>query len=251
MKKTMLMMKPVLILAMILSLGFTSCKKGWWGYDEGDGNGGGNGGGNNTLVKGTVVFQNCGLSIYGKSLWIKTDDGQLLQPCEQSFLPLVAIELNEGDRVELKYHKYTGNIGGFEIYCKMAYFYFTRVTIDFINVIKPKTDCSAVTFPTSYDKLDAASLIILNAKIDNSKLILNIGFGGCDNTTERFKLVAKELPTAGAIPTFEVKLVDEKAQLCQAYFTKDVCFDLATLKNPVSSGVVLVNIVGFDKVLQF
>ncbi|MFZ4797909.1 MAG: hypothetical protein ACOYMA_10465 [Bacteroidia bacterium] len=250
MKKTMLMMKPVLILAMILSLGFTSCKKGWWGYEDGGGN---NGGGNNTLVKGTVVFQNCGLSIYGKSLWIKTDDGQLLQPCDQSFLPLVAIELNEGDRVELKYHKYTGNIGGFEIYCKMAYFYFTRVTIDFINVIKPKTDCSAVTFPTSYDKIDGASLIILNAKIDNSKLILNIGFSGCDNTTKRFQLIAKELPNAGPgpIPAFEVKMIDDYTQMCQAYFTKEICYDLTTLKNPVSSKVVSIHLVGYNKVLQF
>jgi hypothetical protein len=251
MKKTMLMMKPIMILALILSLGFTSCKKGWWGYEEGGGNGGHNGGGNTALVKGTMVIQNCGLSIYGKSLWIKTDDGQLLQPCEQSFQTLCPIDLKEGDRVEFKYHKYTGSLNGFEIYCKMAHFYFTRATIDFINVIKTNSECSPVSISKDFDQLNMAGVNILNAKIENNKLVLNIGFSGCDNATKRFQLIAKELPNAGPIPAFEVKMIDDNTQMCQAYFTKEICYDLTTLKNPVSSKVVSIHLVGYDKVLQF
>lgn len=251
MKKTMLWMKPIVILALILSIGLTSCKKGWWGNEEGGGGTGNTGGGNTGLVKGTVVMQGCGLSIYGKNLWIKTDDGQLLQPCEQSFVTLCAINLKEGDRVEIKYHKYTGSLNGFEFYCKMAYFYFTRVTIDFLNIIQTNNNCSAVTIPKNYDLLNAAGVNIIDGKMVEGKLYLNIGFSGCDNSTKRFKLVAKEWPVAGPIPTFEVKIVEQDPQMCQAYFTKEVCFDVASLKNPLSSSYVIMHLVGSDKVFQF
>ncbi len=245
MRKLILTMKPIVLLAMILSLSLSSCKKGWWGYDEENGNG--NGGGNNVSIaaKGTVVYQGCGLSIYGKNLWIKLDDGTLLQPCAQSFQTLCPIILHEGDRVDLKYSKYTGNTQSFEIYCKIANFRFTRATIDFINVLNDN-NCKIIDFPSNYDNLNTANTNIMGAKIEGSKLTLNIGFSGCSNSAkERFKLVAK--PTVDSdMMTYEVKLTDEKEELCQAYFTDDICFDISPMKHLID-GKVRIRIVGFDK----
>jgi hypothetical protein len=245
MKKLILTMKPIVLLAMILSLGITSCKKGWWGTDEGNGNGSGGGSNVSIAAKGTVVYQGCGLSIYGKNLWIKLDDGTLLQPCAQSFQTLCPIILHEGDRVDLKYSKYTGNAQSFEIYCKIANFRFTRATIDFINVLNDN-NCRIIDFPANYDQLNTASINIMNAKIEGGKLTFNIGFGGCSNSAkQRFKLISK--PTNdNDMMTYEVKLTDEKEELCQAYFTDDICFDISPMKHLID-GKVRIRIVGFDK----
>jgi len=46
--------------------------------------------------------------------------------------------------------------------------------------------------------------------------------------------------------TYEVKLTDEKEELCQAYFTDDICFDTSPMKHLID-GKVRIRIVGFDK----
>lgn len=250
MKRVVFLSKSFVILAMMLSLVFTSCKKGWWGDEDGPGKGGNNGGGNNAIVKGTIIKFDCGASYYGNNYWIRTDDGKLLQPCDQSFVTFCGIILKEGDRVEFKYSKYIGSIKDYEVFCK-SNIVFSRVTIDFINVINTNSSCLPVSISKDFDQLNIAGVNIMNAKIENNKLVLNIGFSGCDNATKRFQLIAKELPNAGPIPAFEVKMTDDNTQMCQAYFTMEICYDLTPLKNPVSSKVVSIHLVGYDKILQF
>lgn len=252
MKKTILKMKPIIILAMILSLGITSCKKGWWGYEDGPG-GGGNGGGNDskTHVQGTVYGQECGLGIYGNGLWIRLDDGTLLQPCDQSFQTLVPIELNEGDRVELSCSSYKGSYPSFEKDCKIKVISFKRATIDFINVLGGKTDgCKPIPILENFEERDAAMVNILDAKVVDSKLKLHIGFGGCSPNNKRFSAIAL-LNYSNDIPTYEIKLVDANPELCQAYFTDDLCFDLESIRKPSSSKRVRVILSGSNQIFEF
>jgi hypothetical protein len=90
----------------------------------------------------------------------------------------------------------------------------------------------------------------MDAKIEGSKLILNIGFSGCNNRAkDRFKLVAKPTNESNML-TYEVKLTDERVELCQAYFTDDICFDISSMKHLID-GRVKVRIVGFDKELIY
>lgn len=244
-------MKPIVLLAMILSLSFTSCKKGWWGYEEENGGGGkgGGGNGNKTHVQGTIYSQGCGISIYGDGLWIKLDNGTLLQPCSQSFKTLCPIILHEGDRVELSYSGYNGDYPDFQPYCDMMMFPFKRVTIDFINVIqKPVSECTPITLPDNYDQLDQAMVNIGDASIIGTSLKLNIGFSGCSKKVERFGLAGKLISSKGTL-VYEIKLTDSSPEMCQAYFTDDVCFDLQSLRNPVSSAGVKIKLVGFGKEL--
>jgi hypothetical protein len=250
MKKLTSINKWLIILAAVASLGFSSCKKGWWGYDEGGNGGGGNGGGGNgnEFVQGTVINFNCGKTIYG--YWIKLDNGLLLQPCDQSFNTFCGIILNEGDRVEIKYSPYKGSTKDFQLTCK-ALFSFERVTIDYINIIGFASGCKPITFPDNYDDLKEAGVSITSSKINNTSLVLNIGFGGCGDNTERFGIIAKLLPSTGAIPAYEVKIVDKKEEMCMAYFTKDVCIDISSLKNPLSSSSVKIKLVGYDKEIIF
>ncbi|MES2728344.1 MAG: hypothetical protein V4643_14645 [Bacteroidota bacterium] len=251
MKKAILAMKPIVLLAMILSLSFTSCKKGWWGYEEENGGGGKGGGGKGgqTHVKGTIYTQGCGIGIYGDGLWIKLDDGTLLQPCAQSFQTLCPIVLHEGDRVELSYSAYKGDYPDFQPYCDMMMFPFKRVTIDFINVInKPVGTCKPVTVPNNYDQLDLAQVNIGEASIVGTSLKLNIGYSGCSKNAEKFGLVGK-LISKGSTLTYEIKLTDAAPEMCQAYFTEDLCFDLQSLRNATNSSRVKIKLIGFGKEL--
>jgi hypothetical protein len=245
-------MKPMVILAMILSLTLGSCKKGW--FDDENGPGGGNGGGGNgngggtpTKAMGTMVRFDCGNTIY-ENLWIKTDAGQLIQPCEQSFMTTCPIPLEEGDRVEVGFRKYTGSIKGFELNCKIASFPFTRAVIDFINVEKGKKSNGYVVIAPDYDQLETGGVHVISAETEGNKLVLEVGFSGCDNNTKAFELVGKPEPN-NDMPTFSLKMINRNPQMCQAYFTERLFFDVSLLKN--GYGKTRLKIEGIDQEIIF
>ncbi len=256
MKKTILMMKPMIVLAMILGLTLGSCKKGWYGDEDGlGGNGrGGNGGGGNggntpTKVMGVIQRFDCGHSIYDENLWIRTDDGQLLQPCEQSFKTICPIPLKDGDRVELAFSKYTGSTKGFELTCKIANLEFTRATIDFIIAVDTKNPKGSVLITPDYDQLETGGVHVMSAQMDGSQLMLEAAFSGCDNSTEAFELVGSP-DLYNDIPTFSLKLINRKPEMCQAFFTEKLSFDLSSLKTN-KEGKVRIRIEGVDKEIIF
>ena len=244
-------LRPILILAIILTIGFSGCKKNWFNFEENSGSTGSGGStntGNIIYAKGTVVNFECGKSIYndGNNLWIKLDDGQMLQPCEQTFKTIAAIVLHDGDKVELKYHKYAGSITGFEFYCKIANFNYTRASIDYIGTIGSSTtaSCPNVNISKDYDNQVLASANITDAKLVGTELQLNIGYSGCSKNPKRFGMIAKLLPTAGPLPVYEIKLIDNAPEMCMAAFTDIVCYDLSALKNLSNSSKISVVIKG-------
>ena len=251
MKTLQIAFRPLFILAIILTIGFSGCKKSWFNFEE---NGGstGSGGSTNTgnimYAKGTVFNFECGKSIYndGNNLWIKLDDGQMLQPCEQTFKNVAAIVLHDGDQVELKYHKYAGSISGFEFYCKIANFNYTRASIDYIGTIgtSTTTSCPNANIVKDYDRQVSASANIIDAKLVGTELQLNIGYSGCAKNPKRFGMIAKLLPTAGPLPVYEIKLIDNAPEMCMAAFTDNVCYDLSALKNASNSSKIGVLIKG-------
>lgn len=163
MKKVILIGKSIILLTLIFSLGFTSCKKQWWGNDD-EGNGGGpNGVGNanTTSIKGTMVSISCGASIYD-NLWIQTDDGKLLQPCAQSFQTLCPILLHEGDRVYLKYRPFSGFSYIDSTYtCTALLPICKRVIIDFIGITN---SCIPIKITPSYNTSKSGNLTILGVQ---------------------------------------------------------------------------------------
>lgn len=108
--------------------------------DGGNGGGGGSKGAKTAILSeecntgGTMVRVICGTSIYD-GLWIRTDDGKLLRPCDQSFQTFAAIELKEGDRIKFGFHEIKGpspcdNMVG----CMAAQPEHTSVVIDCLTV---------------------------------------------------------------------------------------------------------------------
>ena len=248
-------MKPILLVALVFSIGLSGCKKNWFGNEEGSGGTGNSGSGNIVYAKGTAVSFDCGKSIYndGTNLWIKLDDGQMLQPCEQTFVTIAAVILHDGDKVELKYHKYTGSTKGFEFYCKMANFNYTRASIDFISKIATSTttSCPSANMAKDYDNQTTASANIIDAKMAGTELYLNIGYSGCAKNPKRFGMISKLLPTAGPLPVYEIKLIDNAPEMCMAAFTDNVCYDLSVLKNASNSSKISVVIKGTNTQFSF
>ncbi|MCF8254957.1 MAG: hypothetical protein K9H61_12140 [Bacteroidia bacterium] len=248
MKKLLGNGKPLLLLTIILGLSFSSCTKDWWGHEGGNGHGGGNN--EPAVLKGTVVYQACGLSIYGNRLWIQLDNGTLLQPCAQSFESLVPIELHQGERVELRYSNYTGDYNSFEIYCKMAYFPFTRATIDYIKVLD-NGNCLNIEVKSDYENHSAAMVNILDAQQEGMLLNIKFGFSGCSNSAkDRFQVIAKPLTTKPNEITYEIKFIDKREELCQAYFTSNQCLDISKLKKSKDE-IITIKLVGYNTSFRF
>lgn len=246
MRNTILTRKSILILTFLLSLGFTSCKKGWWGYEE-EGKGGSKGGGGTNLeVMGTVYAQPCGVSIYNQNYWIQLDNGTTIQPCYQSFQTLCPIELKQGDRVQVKYHPFKGIYPDFETNCNIPYFPFTKATIDAIQVIANQTEgCKPIILTNNIDQYEKAWIQILEANFEGSKLKLKVGFSGCSSDIDRFKLYLQLGQTVNNKLSIKAKIIEENPQLCQAYFTKTLCFDLANMQTNANQIQLLLE--GFEK----
>ena len=239
MKKAILIGKSILVLALIFSLGFTSCKKQWWGNDEEGSGGGSNGGGNpgSTALKGTMVRISCGGSIYD-NLWIQTDDGKLLQPCAQSFQTLYPILLHEGDRVDVKYRPFSGFSYIDSMYiCNMVLPACKRVIIDFINIVN---SCTPIKITPAANTPKNDNLNILGAQVNGSCLQIKMAFGGCNENTNRFQLTStgKLLSTYGP-PVYAAKLVDTDPQYCKAYFERETGYDISILTNNKKQTVYL------------
>lgn len=246
MKKLIQTSKSILLLALLFNIAFSSCKKPWWGNED---NGGSNGHGNSISTKAVVVRFGCGLSIYSSNLWLRTFDGKFLQPCEQSFVNICPTILHEDDTVEIKYSKYTKNNPNFDLTCKIVDFPYSKVCIDFLQLANKPSGLPFILFDPSYDSKTSNGINILGARISGNRLYLNVGFSGCDNNVERFSLLAKGAEDPGVI-TYKLKLYDNSPQMCQAYFTKEIGFDISPLKYTID-GFVKLKIEGYNDVLTY
>lgn len=90
--------------------------------------------------------------------------------------------------------------------------------------------------PTSFDQdiyNSGFSEALEGIRIEDNSLKVKLGFSGCDGSqTGNFSLFLSELPTANATGSyiFLAKAINGKAWVCNAYFEKEVCFELTTLK---------------------
>jgi hypothetical protein len=178
-------------------------------------------------INGKMVKIPCGASIYG-ALWIQTNDGKLLQPCDQSFKTLCPIVLAEGDQIKFSYHEIKGGSPCDSlIMCMIAQPPHKSVVIDCLTNIGSPTPSLQID-PTAKQE---NNISVLEAKILGNILKLKVGYSGCNTkTNDTFKLywdgsLAKSNPAKAYLT-----IVDTEPQACQAYFTQDLEFDISLLK---------------------
>lgn len=90
--------------------------------------------------------------------------------------------------------------------------------------------------PSSFDQdaFNQRNSDALNGiRIEDNSLKVNLGFSGCDaSQIGNFSLLLSELATANAGETsiFLAKAANSNDLICNAYFEREVCFELTTLK---------------------
>jgi len=85
-------------------------------------------------------------------------------------------------------------------------------------------------FPHNYDSLSWDPVYINEAVVDDNHLEINLSYGGgCRRHTIDLARIHSLNPDSGEIPLFEIRH-NANGDMCEAYITKDVCFDLTKLK---------------------
>jgi hypothetical protein len=71
---------------------------------------------------------------------------------------------------------------------------------------------------------------ILKAWTEGSKFWVSLGYGGCNFDDSGITMYNEGTINSSTPKTIRIKLGNlPEAQLCNAYFTKDICFDLGTV----------------------
>ena len=83
-------------------------------------------------------------------------------------------------------------------------------------------------------------LTIVNAEIKNDCLIINFGSSGCDGSTWVVKLIDSEAVAESYPPQRTLRLSLQNEELCDAYFTKEISFNIKELQ--VEGRSVILNI---------
>lgn len=243
-------LKPVLLVTLLFVLSQSACKKGWldWLKNEPDKKPPIS---QTTNVSGTMVRVICGVSIYD-NLWIKTDDGKYLAPCEQSFLTFAALYFKEGDRVKVDYRPCVKTtICDTMITCTAINPVHQRVIIDAINKIADP-NCSPIQIVNNYNTVTKAQSNIMFAEVQNNCLRIKMGFSGCNGNTKRFQVVCDgSTHIQNGIPTYLVKVTDIQPQMCEAYFEDEISSDISAFKKtaPVNNAVIKID--GYNDVIKF
>ncbi|MDP1725342.1 MAG: hypothetical protein Q8M15_01060 [Bacteroidota bacterium] len=243
-------LKPVLLVTLLFVLSQSACKKGWldWLKNEPDKKPPIS---RSTSVTGSMVRVICGVSIYD-NLWIKTDEGKYLQPCEQSFLTFAALYFKEGDRVKVDYRpSVNATHCDTMITCTAINPVHQRVIIDAINKI-PDTNCSPIQIVNNYSTITKAQSNIMFAEVQNNCLRIKMGFSGCDANTKRFQVVCDGTThVLNGTPTYLVKITDINPQMCQAYFEDEISCDISAFKRTGSVNNMVIKLDGYTEVIKF
>jgi hypothetical protein len=106
----------------------------------------------------------------------------------------------------------------------------------------PPVDCRPLVIGDDPRTLPANFLInVLDAYIDGNCLKLKVGFSGCDASTDRISLTWDGIFDGDA----NLALVDDAPQMCNAYFTQEVSYDLSALKAQ-DQGNINIHIAGWE-----
>lgn len=83
-------------------------------------------------------------------------------------------------------------------------------------------------------------LTIINAQISGDCLKIKYGSSGCDGSTWELKLIDSGIILESSPPQRNLRLSIKNDELCDAYFEKEISFDISNLQ--VSGNQVLLNL---------
>lgn len=115
---------------------------------------------------------------------------------------------------------------------------------------KPTTNCEAIMADEGpFDNITTSSgTKVVKAWMEGDNLKLEIGYSGCDKHTFDMHWDKNQVNPAIYPSQTTLQLVDNNGeQMCQAYFTDTLCFNVSQLKTG-KHGAVNIKLQGFDDV---
>ncbi|PCJ64308.1 MAG: hypothetical protein COA58_13215 [Bacteroidetes bacterium] len=97
-------------------------------------------------------------------------------------------------------------------------------------------DCKGVTEVRQLqkDSLRDNLMNVIDIKQNGNSLTIKIAFSGCDDKIDPSLFVAQDLKVMSPTPWYNCEVKTNRIQLCQAYFTREICFDLTPLTRKYS-----------------
>ena len=121
---------------------------------------------------------------------------------------------------------------------------YTLLSLLFIISCKQEiieTTCDQEVFISSnaYNNNSSANLTINSVAIVDNCLIINFGASGCDGSSWQEKLIDSEEILESSPVQRNLIFSLENSEICLAYFTKEVSFDISSLQISSESSMVL------------
>ncbi|MGV8814928.1 MAG: hypothetical protein ACOH2D_12555 [Gelidibacter sp.] len=106
-------------------------------------------------------------------------------------------------------------------------------------------DFGTIISAEQYSNAPADQLEINNLTINDNCLKINFSSGGCDGNTWELKLIDSGDIMESNPPQRNLRLSLKNEELCEAYITKELTFDISNLK--VDGNKVQLNIINSDE----
>lgn len=193
-------------------------------------------------LTGTMIRVSCATSIYN-NLWIRTDNGKLIRPCQQSFRPICPVVLKEGDRVKFSYRNLSDGSSCADTYgCAVVPPIHQKAVIDCITLENGRNPED--TIPQNITKgvaKDETGVTLLDAAVHDNVLSLTIAYSGCaEFENQDFKLVWDGRISEDNPGVATLQIVQQKKDLCNTTFKKRLKYNLKDLHEKHSGKILLV-----------
>ena len=100
-----------------------------------------------------------------------------------------------------------------------------------------------------YDNVPSSHLVIEEMEIVDDCLWVKFSASGCSGDSWKLRLIGSEQVKYSEPPQRDVRFVLENNELCEAYFTKEMTFDISALKS--NGEAMLLNVIDSDQRLLY
>ena len=101
-----------------------------------------------------------------------------------------------------------------------------------------------------YNQVETENYNILNIEVVDDCLEIQFGSSGCNGENWKTELISSETILETAIPQRNLRMNLDNPELCEAYITKTISFNLTNLQLKNYDEIQL-NIVGFPNLFQY
>nr|WP_321409264.1 hypothetical protein [uncultured Carboxylicivirga sp.] len=117
------------------------------------------------------------------------------------------------------------------------------------NITKSNCDQAVVISSDEFNNAPDDILNINNISIQDDCLLINFSSSGCDGSSWIVKLIDSEAIAESFPPQRTLRLSLKNDELCDAYFSKEISFDIHSLQ--VEGNSIILNFKDFDQPILY